>query len=144
VPPGPRRRREAEKVRARLLNQVDEQWNPRTKATVNQLPDRYLAVVELEESTRKTYVGYLDVHVRPMLGALSLGKLDGEVRDAFYAELRRCHVHCDRRRRGVDRRTKAEHECGGTEHAPRARSPSADRPPSLSRLRPLRISCIVG
>jgi integrase len=50
VPPGPRAAAEAEKVRARLLNQVDEQRNPRTKATVNQLLDRYLAVVELEES----------------------------------------------------------------------------------------------
>ena len=111
VPPGPRAAAEAEKVRARLLNQVDEQRNPRTKATVNQLLDRYLAVVELEESTRKTYVGYLDVHVRPMLGALPLSKLNGEVLDTFYAELRRCRVHCDRRRGGVDHRTKAEHEC---------------------------------
>ena len=100
VPPGPRAAAEAEKVRTRLLNQVDEQRNPRTKATVNQLLDRYLAVVELEESTRKTYVGYLDVHVRPMLGALPLSKLNGEVLDTFYAELRRCRVHCDRRRRG--------------------------------------------
>ena len=54
VPPGPKAAAEAEKVRTRLLNQVDEQRNPRTKATVNQLLDRYLAVVELEQSTRKT------------------------------------------------------------------------------------------
>jgi hypothetical protein len=40
------------------------------KAMVNQLLDRYLAVVELEESTRKTYVGYPDVHVCPTLGVL--------------------------------------------------------------------------
>jgi hypothetical protein len=106
VPPGPRAAAEAEKVRARLLNQVDEQRNPRTKATVNQLLDRYLAVVELEESTRKAYVGYLDVHVRPMLGVLPLSKPNDEVLDTFYAELRRCRVHCDRRRKGVDHRTK--------------------------------------
>ncbi len=37
VPPGPRAAAEAERVRARLLDQVDEQRNPRTKATVNQL-----------------------------------------------------------------------------------------------------------
>src|SRR3954469_11701845 len=111
VPPGHRVAAEAEKLRARLLNQVDEQRNPRKKATVNQLLDRYLAVVELEESTRRTYLGYLDTHVRPMLGALPLSKLNGEVLDTFYAELRRCRVHCDRRRGGVDHRTKAEHEC---------------------------------
>src|SRR4051812_43449871 len=37
--------------------------DPRTKARADQLLDRYLAVVELEESTRKAYFGYLDVHV---------------------------------------------------------------------------------
>src|SRR4051794_2204214 len=111
VPAGARAAGEAEKVRTRLLNQVDEQRSPRTKATVNQLLDRYLAVVELEESTRKAYVGYLDVHVRPMLGALPLSKLNGEALDTFYAELRHCRVHCDRRRGGTDHRTKAEHAC---------------------------------
>ncbi|SDP60297.1 hypothetical protein SAMN04487905_1211, partial [Actinopolyspora xinjiangensis] len=33
---------EAERVRTRLLNQVDERRNPRTNATVEQLLDRYL------------------------------------------------------------------------------------------------------
>src|SRR3954452_11512726 len=113
VPARPRTAAEAEKARTRLLSHVDEQSNPRTKETVNQLLARYLAVVELEEFTRKTYVGYLDVHVRPMLGALPLSKLNGEVLDTFYAELRRCRVHCDRRRRGVDHRTNTEHECDG-------------------------------
>jgi hypothetical protein len=42
VPPGPRAAREAEKVRTRLLAQVDERRNPRTSATVAQLLDRHL------------------------------------------------------------------------------------------------------
>jgi len=33
-----------------------------------------------------------------MLGAVPLSKLTGEVLDTFFAELRRCRVHCDRRR----------------------------------------------
>jgi integrase len=37
VPAGPSARKDAERVRTRLLNQVDERRNPRTKATVNQL-----------------------------------------------------------------------------------------------------------
>ena len=41
--------------------------NPRT-TTLNQLLDRYLAVLELEESTRKAYMGYLEVHVRSGAG----------------------------------------------------------------------------
>jgi len=35
---------------------------------LNQLLDRYLAVLELEESTRKAYMGYLEVHVRSGAG----------------------------------------------------------------------------
>src|SRR4051794_26673927 len=54
VPAGPRAAAEAEKVRTRLLNQVDERRNPRTKATLNQLLDRYLEVVELEPTTRRS------------------------------------------------------------------------------------------
>lgn len=36
VPPSPRAAAEAEKVRTRLLGQVDERRNPRTKATLSQ------------------------------------------------------------------------------------------------------------
>jgi integrase len=71
VPAGPGAAKEAEKVRTRLLTQVDERRNPRTKATLDQLLDRYLEVVELERSTRNTYVGYLDRHVRPASGRCS-------------------------------------------------------------------------
>jgi len=52
VQAGPTAANEAEKVRTRLLNQVDERRNPRTKATLNQLLDRWLEVVELEPTTR--------------------------------------------------------------------------------------------
>ena len=48
IPAGPSAARDAERVRTRLLNQVDERRNPRTKATVNQLLDRWLEVGELE------------------------------------------------------------------------------------------------
>ncbi|WP_211210142.1 hypothetical protein [Actinopolyspora halophila] len=37
VPPGPDAELEAERVRTRLLNEVDERRNPRTQATVEQL-----------------------------------------------------------------------------------------------------------
>ena len=42
VPAGTNAAEEAEKVRGRLLNQVDEQRNPRTSATMNQLMNRYI------------------------------------------------------------------------------------------------------
>jgi len=37
VPAGPKAAKEAEAARTRLLNQVDEKRNPRTRATVDQL-----------------------------------------------------------------------------------------------------------
>jgi integrase len=111
VPAGPKAAAEAEKVRTRLLSQLDERRNPRTKATVNQLLDRYLEVVDLDESTRRTYIGYLDRHVRPVLGNLLLGKVDGEMLDTLYGQLRRCRARCNGRNRAIVHRTKTEYEC---------------------------------
>lgn len=71
VPAGPTAAREAENVRTRLLNQVDERRNPRTKATLNQMLDRCFEVAGLELTTHRGYVRKLDKHVRPRLvGAL--------------------------------------------------------------------------
>jgi hypothetical protein len=67
VPAGPKAAREAEKVRTRPLNQVDEKRNPRTRATVNLLMDRYLELIDIEETTRGTYKGYIRNHIRPLL-----------------------------------------------------------------------------
>jgi integrase/DNA-binding transcriptional regulator YhcF (GntR family) len=97
IPPGPNAGREAEKARARMLNQVDEGRNPRTKATVNQLMDRYLDVLDVDVTTRKSYEGYIRNHIRPLLGKLPVAKLTGETLDSFYTVLRRCRAHCDKR-----------------------------------------------
>lgn len=110
IPAGPTAAREAEKVRTRLLAQVDERRNPRTKATVNQLMDRYLEVLDVEPTTRSTYEGYIRNHIRPLLGDLAVGRLDGEVLDSFYAALRACRAHCRGRKR-VEHHSAAEHDC---------------------------------
>src|SRR5262249_13674061 len=94
IPAGPNAARVAEKARTRLLNQVDERRNPRTTATVNQLLDRWLEVVELEPTTRAGYVQKLDAHVRPVLGQIQVGRLDAEMLESLYAVLRRCRTRC--------------------------------------------------
>ncbi len=48
----PETKREAERVLTRLLNQVDERRSPRTEATVNELLDRWLDVLDVERKTR--------------------------------------------------------------------------------------------
>ncbi len=106
VPAGPRAAAEAEKARRRLLSQLDERRNPRTKTTVSQLLDRYLEVVDLDDWTRKMYIGYLDRHVRPVLGNQLLSKVEGEMLDALNGQLRRCRARCNGRSRAIEHRTK--------------------------------------
>ncbi|MFD1233271.1 tyrosine-type recombinase/integrase [Pseudonocardia benzenivorans] len=110
IPDGPQADAEAERVRVRFVNQVDEQRSPRTKATVNQLMDRYLELLDVEETTRERYEQVIRVHIRPLLGHLPVGKLDGETLDELQAVLRRCRAHCDGRRR-VDHVSDDRHEC---------------------------------
>lgn len=110
VAPGPRAAREAEKVRTRLLAQVDERRHPRTNASVKQLLERHLAEADIEESTRDAYSRYAKNHILPYLGNLKVGALDADVLESFYAELRRCRDHCSGGKR-VDHRTLQPHDC---------------------------------
>jgi integrase len=83
IPAGPQAEKLAEEARVRLLNQVYEQRNPRTKATVNQLLDRYLAEADLEFNTLDVYSGYAEKHIRPFLGQEKVGSLDAGVMDSL-------------------------------------------------------------
>jgi integrase len=110
IPAGPDAARLAEQARTRLLNQVDERRNPRTKATVNQLLDRWLEVLHVEPSTRRGYVRKVEKHIRPLLGRLQVARLDAELLETYYARLRKCRDHCDGRRY-VQHRTSRPHDC---------------------------------
>lgn len=79
------------------MNQVDEQRSPRTKATVNVLMDRYLELLDVEETTRQRYEQTIRVHIRPLIGHLPVARLNAETLDAHLAGLRRCRDHCDGR-----------------------------------------------
>ncbi len=113
VKPGPRQEKIAEEVKTRFLNQVDEQRNPKTRATVNQLFMRYFDVVDVATSTLNEYKSKYRLHVEPYLGRLPLTKLqDAELLDSLYAEMRRCSKHCRKRKGLVDHRTdKPGHVC---------------------------------
>lgn len=67
------------------------------RATVDELMDRYLEVLEVDRTTRKSYEGYINRHIRPLLGAMQVGKLDGQTLDSFFLVLRTCRTHCDGR-----------------------------------------------
>ncbi|MGH3611581.1 MAG: hypothetical protein ACRDRK_02965 [Pseudonocardia sp.] len=97
VPAGETRRdteKEADKVRTRLLNRVDERRTPRTEASVNELLDRWLDVIDVEKTTRTGYIGKIEKHIRPTLGRLQVGRVRAETIENLYAQLRRCRDHC--------------------------------------------------
>jgi len=112
IPAGPNAWTLAEQTRTRLLNEVNERRNPRTSSTVTQLLRRYLDQWAGERTTLKTYRHYVGNHVEPLIGHVKVGTLDADMLDSFYAELRRCRVHCSGKARGqVDHRTKRPHTC---------------------------------
>lgn len=110
VPPGPKAGQQAERIRTRMLSSVDERRSPRTRATLGQLLDRWLEVLDVDPSTRRGYDNNIRKHIRPLLGSLPLTRLDVETLDSFYAELRRCRDHCDKRPR-LQHRTTQKHQC---------------------------------
>ncbi|MGO1049210.1 tyrosine-type recombinase/integrase [Crossiella sp. CA198] len=56
------------------------------------------------------YRSYHRNHISPFVGKQMAGSVDAEVLDSLYAELLRCRVHCDGRKR-TDHRTTRKHEC---------------------------------
>lgn len=110
VPPGPKQAKEAEQVRTRLLNQVDEKRNPKTRATVDQLIEKYFSAADLDVQTLRGYRSKHKTHISPLLGTLPLSRLDIETLDSFYAQLRTCRDHC-RGRKYVQHRTSKPHDC---------------------------------
>ncbi|UQS22997.1 tyrosine-type recombinase/integrase [Amycolatopsis thermalba] len=110
IPAGPKAEAEAEKVLVRFVNQVNESRNPRTRATVSQLLDRYMEFIDIDVTTRTRYEIAIRKHIKPLLGNLPIAKLNGETFDSFYKTLRTCRDHCGGRP-SIDHRVKGEHEC---------------------------------
>ena len=71
---------------------------------------RLLNTVEVEDSTRDGYIGYVERNIRPTLGAVPISKLSIRMPETFYAELRRCRIRCDGRQ-AVAHRVVGEHRC---------------------------------
>jgi integrase len=110
VRPGPRQAREAEQARTRLLNEVDEKRNPKTRATIDQLMARYFEVADVDIQTMRGYKSKYENHIKPLIGSQPLARLDVEILDSFYAQLRTCRDHC-RGRMYIQHRTDKPHQC---------------------------------
>jgi integrase len=106
---------QARKILTRLLGQVDERRNARTKATLATALDAWLRVHEAEESTLRSYDRYGRRYIKPALGDVPVGKITAQVLEEFYAELRRCRDRCNGRP-AIDHRVEGEHECRVVRH----------------------------
>lgn len=93
-----------------MLNQVDDQRAPRTNATVDQLIAEYFKYTDIEPTTMKGWKSKLKIHISPLLGNTSISRVDTHMIEKFYAELRRCRKHCDKRPM-IDHRTVRPHDC---------------------------------
>ena len=116
--------REAKRVRNRLVAQAERQRQPSSGASLAYVIGQWLAVAELEDSTRDTYVGYIERTIKPTLGAIPISKLSVRNLESFYADLRRCRVRCDGKP-FIEHRAKGGHDCDEAKCRPHACSAMA-------------------
>lgn len=111
-----RSRREAEKIRTRLLADVDAKRNASTHGTLNTALDKWLSIHEVEETTLEGYRGHIDRVIRPALGSAPVVKVTVQVLEELYGDLRRCSKRCRHGEPAVDHRTGMPHECSLVKH----------------------------
>jgi integrase len=115
---------QVDSIMRRLQSAVDEQRGARTKATLGAALDAWLKVHDVEENTLRSYEMYTRRYVktappgRPGAKALAdvpIGKVNVQLLEEFYAELRRCRDRCNGRI-AVDHRVDGPHECRRVRH----------------------------
>jgi len=95
---------------ARLQTEVDDQRSAQSSVTLGYTLDEWLETLEVEDSTRYGYIGYVERGIRPTLGAVPIAKLSIRMPETFYAELCWCRIRCDGRQ-AVAHRVVGEHRC---------------------------------
>ena len=117
--------RRAEKALTRLLAEVNAQRAPTSTVTLAYVLAEWLRTVELEDTTRRTYVGYIDRTILPAVGSVAADKLSALTLERLYGELRRCRKRCDGRpaieKHGAD----GEHDCVASKCRPHVCKPMA-------------------
>jgi hypothetical protein len=128
--------RRVEKTLTRLLAEVDRQRAPTSTVTLTYVLDEWLHSVELEDTTRRTYVGYIDRTIAPALGSVAADKLSALTLERFYGELRRCRKRCGGRP-AIEHRVDGKHDCAASGCVPHVCKPfsASCRVPELSRSR---------
>jgi integrase len=108
-----------------LLTVVDAQRAPTSTVTLAYVIGEWLRAAELEDTTRRTYVGYIERTIIPELGSVPADKLTALRLERFYAELRRCRARCDGRPFVERHAADGEHDCVASSCRPHACRPMA-------------------
>ncbi|MGH3839925.1 MAG: tyrosine-type recombinase/integrase [Pseudonocardiaceae bacterium] len=117
-------RRTARRTLNRLVAQAEKARRPSSVVSLGHVIDEWLRVAEHEDSTRETYLGYIERIITPTLGSMAISKLSTRHLETLYAQLRRCRIRCDRTP-FVEHRAKGEHDCVTARCAPHVCKPMA-------------------
>jgi integrase len=101
----------AEKVMTRLPADVDRQRAPQTAIPLARVLEEWLRTAEIEDTTRRTYAGYIERTIVPALGSIAVDKVSARHLETLHAELRRRRRRCDGRPFVERHRMKGEHDC---------------------------------
>ncbi|MGW5051405.1 GntR family transcriptional regulator [Actinokineospora sp. NPDC004072] len=110
IPAGPDAADRAEQARARLVDLVVQDRQPKTNATISQLLRTHLDFTNPDPRSKHSLECYIAKHIDPKIGKRSINAVRAYDFEWFYVELRRCRDHCD----GtpfVKHRTDGAHKC---------------------------------
>jgi len=117
-------RRAARRALNRLVAEAEKARQPSSVISLGQVIDEWLKVAEHEDSTRETYLGYIERTIKPALGSMSIAKLSVRHLETLYAELRRCRARCDRKP-FIEHKADGEHDCAAAKCKPHVCRPMA-------------------
>jgi integrase len=83
-----------------------------------------LWTAELEDTTRRTYAGYIERTIHPAVGDVAIDRLTARTLETLYGQLRRCRVRCDGRP-SIEHRADGEHDCARSKCRPHTCRPMA-------------------
>lgn len=74
-------RRMARRTLNRLVAEAEKARRPSSVISLGHVIDEWLRVAEYGDSTRETYVGYIERTIKPALGSMSIVKLHAKLVD---------------------------------------------------------------
>jgi integrase len=96
---------------AEFRTQVLKQRSTQSAVPLSHAVAEWMRTSEIEDSTRKTYQGYIDRTILPALGKTPVNKITARALEGFYTELRRCRARCDGKPHIEKHKKTGDHDC---------------------------------